>query len=115
MSEEENGWSQYLNKVVIIQLREQPLIGITGESLDPITNHMIDPSLKDSPVEYASQPFVRGTVTKVWRDGEDTLLELQSNDPNPGFPDNKVSTLISARRDVGYLTTIEASRIAVAQ
>lgn len=103
MSEEvaaKNMWEKYKGKVVAIQLRAQPYIGITGDLEAASTEN-----------GFMSTPVVRGKVTDVEYVGAHTYLKLTTTDPDPNLPDNVVEILMDAERDVGYLTIIEKNLI----
>ena len=102
MSEEnnENHWDRYLGKVVMVQLRHQPYIGVTGEDMQPAVS-------EDG---FMNTPLIRGTVKEV----SGTRLVLETTDPNPSLGSNKVFIDLDAERDVGYLTTVERSLVSVA-
>jgi hypothetical protein len=102
---EKKGWEKYIGKTLIVQLRTQPYIGISGEHLEPVATEQ----------GYGTSPVIRGHVTEVWDAGEETMMELQTTDPNPELLNNKVYILLNTNRDIGYITTIEATRIQTAQ
>ena len=102
---EKKGWERYRGKTIMLQLRTQPYIGITGEHLEPVLSEQ----------GFGTSPVVRGKVTDLWESDGETMMEIQTMDPNPELPNNKVFILLSTKRDIGYVTVVEASRIQVAQ
>lgn len=96
MSNNVQYWSKYVDQIVMIQLRSQPYIGVTGEDLVPAA----------SEEGFMNTPLLRGIVKSANAVGDSVRVVLETTDPNPAFPDNRVCIDLDAVRDIGYLTTV---------
>lgn len=99
-----NYWDKYKGKVVVIQLRTQPYIGITGEDMVPATTEE----------GFMNTPLMRGKVVEVSEHGEGSRMIIETSDPNPEFAQNKVQIDVDPDRDIGYLTVVSRSLIQTA-
>jgi hypothetical protein len=105
MSDSETPWDQYLGKLVMVQLRTQPYIGVTREDLIPVTG---------ADGEFMSTPLVRGFVQSVLKDGDDHYMVIRTTDPDQKLSANVVEIALSVKRDIGYLTTVQSSKVQLA-
>ena len=91
-------WHKYLNKLVLIQLRNQPYIAISGEEHAPVMQ---------GEGELLTTPLLAGVVVGV----NGTWITVECPDPDPAKSDCKAKIALQAERDIGYITEIERNRV----
>jgi len=85
----------------MIQLRNQPYVGVTGVDMQPA---MV--GSEGAAPELSSTPLLRGIV----KSAEGCHLVLSTTDPDPDLR-NDVLIDLNSDRDIGYITTINAKLV----
>lgn len=91
-------WDRYVQKSVLVQLRTQPYIGVSG---------MLPQPIMDEAGNFANTAILTGIVTEVM----DGYLVLKHPDPLDEEKRRYVYTQLNCDRDVGYISVTDESRI----
>ncbi len=87
-------WSRYVNKSVLIQLRSQPYIGVTGIKGPP------------QPIANEDGQFMNAPILIcVVREAAEGYLVVEHT--GPGVEKGVIVTQLNCDRDIGYISTVK--------